>query len=97
MKETWNRPGTFMLNTIQKENEMLGWRKLGAWFLVYAFVVAATFYAKNAIPQSNADLIMWVTGFFFGANALKPLFQRIPLVEVLEKAMNTGGGASPDE
>ena len=59
---------------------MLGWRKLGAWFLVYAFVVSTTFLVKTGaglpaeIPQANADLIMWVTGFFFGTNMLKPLF-----------------------
>ena len=55
---------------------MLGWRKLAAWFLVYVFVVVATLVVKMAIPPENGELIKWVTGFFFGANALKPLFEK---------------------
>lgn len=56
----------------------MGWRKLSAWFAVFAFVAAFSFFAKaNEIPPNNADLIKWVTGFFFGANAIKPLFQNI--------------------
>jgi hypothetical protein len=56
---------------------MLGWRKLGAWFLVFGFVFYMSAIAKMEIPQVNAELIKWVTGFFFGANALKPLAQGI--------------------
>jgi hypothetical protein len=61
---------------------MLGWRKLGAWLLVFAFAAVATFVGKE-IPARNADLVQWVTLFFFGANALKPLFEKVPLVEKL--------------
>lgn len=50
---------------------MLGWRKLSAWGLVFIFVVAATFFAKNAIPAENAELLKWITAFFFGANAIE--------------------------
>ena len=49
----------------------LGWRKLLAWALVYAFVVAATLLAKVAIGDNAMELMKWVTAFFFGANALE--------------------------
>jgi len=48
----------------------MGWRKLGAWFLVYAFVVAATFLIRD-ISDNALELTKWVTAFFFGANALE--------------------------
>ena len=48
----------------------LGWRKLSAWALVYIFVVAATFFSKE-IGENAFALMKWVTGFFFGANALE--------------------------
>jgi hypothetical protein len=54
---------------------MLGWRKLSAWLLVYLLVLYMSAFAKFEIPTNNMELIKWVTGFFFGANALKPLFQ----------------------
>ena len=57
---------------------MLGWRKLAAWFLVYA-LVAYTSHYQIEIASNNADLIKWVTGFFFGANVLKPLAQNISI------------------
>lgn len=50
---------------------MLGWRKLGAWALVYAFVVAATLIFKTTIGDNSVELIKWVTAFFFGSNALE--------------------------
>ena len=49
----------------------IGWRKLTAWALVYAFVVVSTLALKFEIPGGNVELIQWVTGFFFGANALE--------------------------
>jgi hypothetical protein len=48
----------------------LGWRKLTAWALVYVFIVTATFIAKD-IGDNAVELMKWVTGFFFGANALE--------------------------
>lgn len=76
-------PDTYTL--ITEENDMiLGWRKLGAWFLVFA-LVAALSWKGIEIKAINADLIKWVTGFFFGANALKALFERVPVAEALEK------------
>jgi len=48
---------------------MIGWRKLSAWLLVYTMATVATFM-DIAIPDNNVDLIKWVTGFFFGTNAL---------------------------
>ena len=60
---------------------MLGWRKLAAWFLVYALVAVATlaFVEAREIPEQNAKVIMWVTSFFFGTNMLKPLFNNIKI------------------
>ena len=49
----------------------LGWRKLAAWALVYAFVVAATLWSKTLIGDNAMELLKWVTAFFFGANALE--------------------------
>ena len=49
---------------------MLGWRKLGAWALVFLFVAYMSAVVKTEIPANNGDLIKWVTAFFFGANAL---------------------------
>ena len=56
----------------------LGWRKLAAWFLVFALAAAMSWKGLE-IKAINADLIKWVTGFFFGANALKPLFENIKI------------------
>ena len=49
---------------------MLGWRKLTAWGLVFAGTYALLFLGKDMTPIT-ADVIKWVTGFFFGANAIK--------------------------
>jgi hypothetical protein len=49
---------------------MLGWRKLGAWLLVFIFVVYMSAFVKLEIPKNNMELVMWVTGFFFGTNAV---------------------------
>ena len=64
---------------------MLGWRKLSAWALVFV-MCAAALYLDRDIPVNAKDLIMWVTGFFFGANMLKPLTQNIKV--------NLGNGKS---
>ncbi|RLF34611.1 MAG: hypothetical protein DRN03_06625 [Thermoplasmata archaeon] len=50
---------------------MIGWRKLAAWTLVYVLVVLATWKGMD-IPPNAKDLLMWVTGGFFIANAAKP-------------------------
>ncbi len=59
---------------------ILGWRKLLAWLLVCGFVMVASLGYRYEIPDNNADLIKWVTGFFFGSNAavhgLKGFFSR---------------------
>jgi hypothetical protein len=57
---------------------MLGWRKLTAWFLVYA-ATYATLWMGWDMTETTADVIKWTTGFFFGANALKPLAQNITI------------------
>ena len=49
---------------------MLGWRKLMAWFLVYLFVLYMSAFVQLEVPDNNMEMIKWVTGFFFGANAL---------------------------
>ena len=49
----------------------LGWRKLGAWALIYVFVVVASLGFKYTIPTENGELIKWCTLFFFSANALE--------------------------
>lgn len=55
---------------------MLGWRKLSAWALVFAFGAAATFM-KTPVDPIVSDMIKWVTAFFFGANAIKPAAQAV--------------------
>lgn len=55
---------------------MLGWRKLGAWTLVFLFGAAATFMKVEVSPIVS-DMIKWVTAFFFGANAIKPAAQAV--------------------
>ena len=58
---------------------MIGWRKLAAWAAVYALVAVATlaYTVPREIPETNAEVIKWVTGFFFGTNAVKALFKNI--------------------
>lgn len=54
----------------------LGWRKLTAWFLTFAFTVAATFYSMSLAPESTQpdmpsnlrDVFMGVTLGFFAMN-----------------------------
>lgn len=36
--------------------------------LVFLFVFYMSAIVKMEIPKNNMELIMWVTGFFFGAN-----------------------------
>lgn len=66
---------------------ILGWRKLTAWFLVFMFAVMST-YLNKPISQVAADLVQWVTLFFFGANAMKALFEKVPVAEALKKAQD---------
>ena len=47
--------------------------------MVYAFVVAASLGFKYAIPEGNAELVKWVTAFFFGANALEHFAGKVGL------------------
>lgn len=61
---------------------MLGWRKLSAWILIFALSAAVaiklTFGCGAVdIPVNVVDLIKWVTGFFFGANALEHLSKNV--------------------
>ena len=53
---------------------MLGWRKLSAWFLVFA-LVAAAMVLKRDVPPEASKLLTWVTNGFFMANAAKPTAQ----------------------
>jgi len=55
---------------------MIGWRKLTAWLLVYLLIVAATWLGQD-VPNNAKELMVYATGFFFGANAIKPLMQGI--------------------
>jgi hypothetical protein len=63
---------------------MIGWRKLTSWALVYGLVAVATWRGAD-VPPNAKELLIWATGFFFGANALKPLMQGIKV--------NVGQGA----
>lgn len=61
---------------------MLGWRKLSAWLLVFGLsaVVSLKLVAGGAVtdvPPNAVDLVKWVTGFFFGANAVEHLAGRL--------------------
>ena len=58
---------------------MIGWRKLSAWFLTFALVAAATVLGRD-VPPNAKEVLIWACGFFFGANALKPLAQGVKLV-----------------
>jgi len=55
---------------------MFGYRKVLVWLLVFGFVVVAT-RSGLEVPTNNADLVKWVTGLFFAANAAKPALQRV--------------------
>ena len=55
---------------------MIGWRKLTAWFLSYLMTAFCIMQGRD-IPPGALDYMIWVTGFFFGANAVKPLAQGI--------------------
>ena len=50
--------------------KVLGWRKLGAWSLVFGLVAASTFTGKD-ITDNGVEVIMWVTGFFFAVNMVE--------------------------
>lgn len=55
---------------------MIGWRKIVAWALVYVLVAGATYLTRD-VPPNAKELLIYATGFFFGANAIKPLAQGI--------------------
>lgn len=55
---------------------MIGWRKLTAWLLVY-ILVGASMWMQRDVPANSKEIIIWATGFFFGANAIKPLMQGV--------------------
>lgn len=54
----------------------LGWRKLSAWFLIYALVVVAVVYGFH-IEDNAVDVIKWVTAFFFGANVAEHVMSAV--------------------
>lgn len=55
---------------------ILGWRKMSAWLLIFAYVCWAT-YKPVPIPDNAVEIIKWSSGFFFGANAAKAGFTAI--------------------
>ena len=55
-----------------------GWRKISAWILVYALAVLAT-WKQVAIGDNALNLIIWTTGFFFGANSLEHLADKLSI------------------
>ena len=57
---------------------MMGWRKISAWVLIYALVVFAT-WQKVSLPDNGLDLLIWITGFFFGANSLEHLAGKLSI------------------
>ncbi len=64
---------------------MIGWRKLSAWLLVYVLVAVSTFLQRDVLPNAK-EVIIWASGFFFVANATKPMAQGIKI--------NLGGGGN---
>ena len=57
---------------------MIGWRKTTAWALVFTLVAVATYF-KRDVPINAKDLLVYATGFFFGANAIKPLMKGVKI------------------
>lgn len=55
---------------------MIGWRKVVSWALVYLLVFIVAWRGSD-IPPNAKELLIWITGFFFGANTVKPLMQGI--------------------
>ena len=53
---------------------MIGWRKTTAWALVFVLVAAST-YLNTDVQPNAMELLKYATGFFFGANILKPLMK----------------------
>ena len=56
--------------------QFIGWRKLGAWGLVFGLVAAATYFGRD-LSDNAVDLLKWVTLYFFGANAAEWLLKDI--------------------
>lgn len=55
---------------------MIGWRKLTAWFLCFALVAVATWLQRD-VPPNAKEVLIWASGYFFVANAVKPLAQGV--------------------
>lgn len=55
---------------------MIGGRKLLAWILVFGLCAFAT-YTQKDIPAGAREILIFVTGFFFGANAVKPMMKNL--------------------
>jgi len=53
---------------------MIGWRKTTAWALVFVLVAVSTYF-KRDVPINAMELLKYATGFFFGANVIKPLMK----------------------
>jgi len=51
---------------------ILGWRKIGAWALIFALTVYCT-VSGNDIPPEAKGLLWAATLFFFGANVASKL------------------------
>lgn len=75
--------------TEQMKAAVLGWRKLSAWFLVFALgayvsIDVVGHNGGNDIPNNVLELIKWVTGFFFGANAIVHIAKEVGVKVVKE-------------
>ncbi len=65
--------------------DIVGWRKLSAWGLIFSLCAVVAIKAVFAgasvdIPPGVIDLIKWVTGFFFGANIVEHLAGKVQVV-----------------
>lgn len=63
---------------------MLGWRKLSAWGLVFSLAAFVSIKLVAScgvtdIPPNVVDLVKWVTGFFFGANAVEHIAGKLDI------------------
>lgn len=62
---------------------MLGWRKLSAWGLIFALgayvSIVSVSHGGADVPDNVVEMIKWVTGFFFGANAVVHIAQNVKI------------------
>ena len=67
---------------------MLGWRKLSAWGFVFGLCAYATISVISAggtdLPSNVLEAIKWVTGFFFGSNAIVHVAESVGVKVVKE-------------